>query len=520
MRTSVTLLEPMLLALLTCSGAAFGQAEFAKVSYLQFPEERVLRSVHAADFDGDGRQDLLLFLNEKGGGARTLQVHLRRDGEPAFAGEPAYERRVDDWWVAAGTGDVLDGGGEEIVFFEGQGAVALRPKTGDEGVILGRFDFLWQFPHPRRVFDWEAGLLDVDGDGRCDLMVPEPTAVHFVLRRDDMASGMGVAASFPLPETILGRRPDHLVQASNSSLSFRPRFVDSGENRLLAMETKIPAPQLVDWDGDGDLDLLVQSERLLHVALQTSPGVFESVPSLEMELPVIADRQRRLDMFYSVHLADLNGDRRCDCVIFNGDQRNDAMRTQVQVFLQGTRLRSDANPLYGDRGLPDELLVIQGFVAEPELLDIDGDGALDLTLLSVRLDELSALDTVAGGGQVDVDLYAFRNTNGQFSRTPDVYRRTSVQSKDMGRGSRDRLSLRFLGDVTGDGIMELLERSESGRLKLLYMRRGRGGLEILPKALWNRTIPEDAEVEVLEGSRGAPELVVLEKHQLMHVRFQ
>ena len=157
-----------------------------------------------------------------------------------------------------------------------------------------------------------------------------------------------------------------------------------------------------------------------------------------------------------------------------------------------------------------------GFAGGARLLDIDGDAAPDLVVSAVRPD---LIDQLTGGAtdSIEVELTVFLNNGRGFSRRPDLTHRVRVPTGGM------NASVRFLTDVNGDGVRDLLAREEPERLSLHLVRAdGKGGrLEVLDRPLWELRVDEDARVRFAERPEapGRPDLLVLEEAQILHVRF-
>jgi hypothetical protein len=489
------------------------------------PEGTQVRDAIYEDVDGDGAPDLVVAAIEwEPKYKRSLRIHLDRAGsfraEPDFLVSPVWEGSV-----AYAVADVHPDKGKEVVLFSANATWVWRPRANEKErlVKLAPTSFLWQFPEPGYVFAWQAAVQDWNGDGRTDIVVPEPDGYRLLLQTP---KGFAKASAIAVPDA------GDVELASPSTMRTRARrlrkravvkFSLGGAaprhlGPLLNITDSVPAPHFLDFDGDGAPDLLSSSDEALYVWKQQKGGTFGAKPDGNYELPVIVDRDRKLDVSFSSHAVDLNRDRRVDCVVFTGDQRSKDVRTQVQVFLQGTRGKSPKSPLFGTEGLPDQLLVLKGFAGNPRFDDVDGNGYPDLLVGTLRPDLIDTL-RAAGGEHVQAELHVFLNRKGRFERRPDLTHRTNVQAKSL-RVRRPVLMARFFGDVTGDGVSDLLLRDEAESLKVLMTRRTRRGLSIHGRALWELTIDRYATVRLPEARRGrTPELLILERSQILRARF-
>ena len=100
----------------------------------------------------------------------------------------------------------------------------------------------------------------------------------------------------------------------------------------------------------------------------------------------------------------------------------------------------------------------------------------------------------------------YRNEGGTFSKRPILTDKLSIPIEG------DDFQFAFIGDVTGDGLSELLVRYDADRLRLYMVRRGRNEWTIHDQPLWERRINEDANIRFSVGS--TPELLVIEEQQI------
>jgi hypothetical protein len=286
-----------------------------------------------------------------------------------------------------------------------------------------------------------------------------------------------------------------------------------GPAPYLWVRESVPAAQIVDFDGDGDRDLLFLTTHALQVWIQEPRGTFASAP-LVLANPVPVDRQRELDVSFTAESLDLDGDHKVDCVISAGDKRSESVRTQMLVFL-ARAVKAGEPPLFGAQGTPAQLLVLDGFARPLAFEDVDGDGRPDLVAGSVRPDLIDGI-RAAASERVEAEVYVYKNTGSGFSKRPDLVHKLSIQA-----GGLD-LVARFAGDVTGDGVSEFIERADKNALKVHMVRRGRdGALSIVDKPVYEMPLADDARV-LMPGrlAKGTWDLFVIEKEAVRCASFR
>lgn len=523
-------------SMLLVAGAASGDPKpFGTVTTIQLQKQRTVQAATLADVDGDGLDDLVIATSRRAKrNERSIEVHLRRREGDVFVAAPDFSFDVPEDVSAFAVGDVHEDPGSEIVLFAASGAFAWRPKGPEDQrfVKLVTGSFLWQLPDPKEVFVWQGGVRDLDGDGLADIVLPEPDGWRVAMQRrsKDGIAGFPLVSAPRVPgdsiadatQPMGARKLDAKAKRKEVkiAITFGGDDDPNATHDLVDVTESCPAPQFIDWNADGRGDLVAQTTHELQVWLQKDDGTFPDAPDGRYELPVAADRERRLDVSYSALVADLDGDQRADCVLIAGDKRSDDVRTQVLIYLQGRSGAPDpSSPLFGAQGLPTQLLRIGGFAGSPQLVDVDGDGRRDLVVGSVRLDGALDMAKAAGKGTLDAEIYVYRNRGKGFSDKPDLTFDIAVKAEGL-RKSRDALTARFIADVTGDGVRDLLLRDDSEHVRLLMTRRTRDGLTIVDQPVWEMHVESGADVVVRENPRGGPaELLVVEDAQVLHVRF-
>ncbi|MEN8148857.1 MAG: VCBS repeat-containing protein [Planctomycetota bacterium] len=525
-------LSLLVIAVLAGPLASLATAGPGKVTSLQVPKGTRIRAAAMRDMNADGRPDLVVATNTWAHPVRRhLRIHLRRDGDVCFDAKPDFVRELVPGVVAFAVGDVENEPGHEVVFFTARGVYAWRP-GGDEKTVERRLlsgDFLWQLPDESDTTYFWSGVRDVDGDGLDDLMFPEPGGYRIALQRRDGKSPPSFAAlTAPRIPPLFGefeaasqggaqlkaRRRARQLEVS-IKLGGDAKPLDESE---LSVVDAVPVPRFTDWDGDGRKDLVALSGEALLVWSQRKQGGFERFPAIVQEFPVEMDQGRRFDLSFGAHSADLNGDRRMDCVILAGDRRSEDIRTQILVYLNGFgKGKSAEQPLFGAKGQPQQVLIVGGIVGAVELSDVDGDGSPDLVLGTVQIDTLDAI-RAASSGKVEASLRVYLNRRGAFSRQPDLVYDIEIASEDIEEAGR-RLQARFIPDMSGDGVRELYVRDGPKSFRIHLVRKTSKGLAVFPRALDEHKVGKRAEIEIVERGKGPPEIVIREGAQIHHVRY-
>lgn len=504
-------------------------ASLARTSSIAMPEGARVESALTIDMDADGNADLVIASSSASG--RRLSIHLRQKEGNAFSSTPDATLDLTPDVVCFAAADLHADAGREIVLYNAGGVFLWRWRALEESARIQRLfacDFMWQWPDRRDTPAWQASVADIDGDGLEDLAIPEPGKFAIALQRKDAD---GKRRFEPLVRLSPGSEPDleHKlgldrtaeVRQTNAkrrgSISITGGGIQldtsgSGPGPYLWIQESVPAAQLVDFDGDGDIDVLFLTSDSLEVFVQEPRGAFKPGP-LVLKNPVTVDRTRELDVSYMARSLDLDGDKRVDCLISAGDKRAKDVRTQVLVFIQKF-VKSGESPLFGRDGAPMQVLVFDGFARPLAFDDVDGDGRPDLVAGAVRPDLIDGL-RAAASERIDAELYVYRNTGAGFSKRPDLVQKMSIQAGGL------EITARFLGDVTGDGIADLFERADKNALRVHLVKKTKDGFSVIEKPIYEMQLAEDSRL-LLPGriARGTKDIFVLEKEAVRCATFR
>ena len=522
-----------LLSLLLGASSVWAQGKFGETNILQLPKGYERSGVIIDDVDGDGQHDIIVAIAEDVPKARAeLRVHLHKPNGGGFSGAPDYSFKLPADVIGFSVGDLAEDEGREILVVSAKTALVWRPRqSGKERFRrIATISLLWQLPRLTDVLALPKLVRDLNGDRLDDLLIPEPGGYR-VLLQERAGAQTSFKAQAPLvvdpdqSRTYTGGGNIRKGFSINIPISREMKDSNSLVSRrtLIALNETVPVPWVVDFDGDRDLDIIARGPEKLFVFLQGTGGQFSSSPDLTLTTPLVADRSRAVDISYSSHFLDLDGDRLCDCVTLGGDQDADKARTQVLTYLQkrgrGDTAKSKAAPLFGPKGLPQQLILLLGFAGQTHFSDVDGDGRPDLVVATLRPDLIDILGS-KGKEKIEIELLVYLNRKGTFSKQPDFRRSLKIKVAGFKNISTRKLA-RFFGDLTKDGTAELLVQDRPEKLNVFLTKKNRDGtIQVFDRPLATFEMHEKAHViSSSPNDPGKPYIVALEGNLIRYLRL-
>jgi hypothetical protein len=503
------------------SSYSVGQG-IAKITTIQLPKgsSRIQEALHQ-DINGDGRPDLILSVGDTHRRfGRSLHIHFRatKNAKSPFTQTPDVKVAIPPSVTAFGIGDVYGDSQAELIWFGARGVYSYRHNAPEQSrtTKLLACEFLFQYAHPQSALAWQAGIQDLNGDGLVDLIVPERNGYRIAIQRRSKQGVVQFEGQFmklPDPQLETGSQTRG-IQGSTRGNSF-DITLDVGtatpNSPLVDISDEIPTPKLVDWNADGHLDLIAKQGDHVFIWTQSDTNKFTTKPNYDLTFPIDGKRTW-LDPSFNSWITDFNRDQRADSILFSKDRDSDRVRTHVMFFEQTP---GKPNPLY-HAGIPQQLLVIDGFLSASRIDDIDGDGWKDLQVAAWRLD---ALDQIQGSKTIDVEFYVYLNKRGKFSRRPDLTYEETLEAAAMRGGRRNRVFAQFFGDINGDGIRELLIRNRPDHIKIMMIRKRGGQLKMFDRPLHEMTVATKSRLKILDSKKGFAGLLVMEGSQVLVVTY-
>jgi hypothetical protein len=250
--------------------------------------KRQYEALAPADFNGDGRLDLLLWDPER---TALDMVRFDEKGRIAYA-----DQAMVLLWTnpSCETGDFNgDGRGDGVCLDPGSGT--LRTLQFDDSGVLSLFREIDGYPFQGRDLILGSAY-DMNGDGRDELVVEEDGAISLVSFSDSLDAFEGnVAAGIGAPFRTSfgdfdgdGLRELVVIQIETGALAMHHLGPDLQVTRRTELPPEAPSVRIYkytwDWDGDGRNDLVLKDQDsgdIRIVRFDADGAVIESTPVLE-----------------------------------------------------------------------------------------------------------------------------------------------------------------------------------------------------------------------------------------------
>lgn len=413
-----------LAALLLAATAAAGAPPRFRVQALAVDGD--VASLVAADFDGDGRKDLLAVYTtgvppyQK----RFFALFWNRAG--VFAPRPDLTLSVDEAEACAFDVGRPGNGADELLLITPRGISAKAfpqrvpgaPRKLVEQPTFFHQPILGQLPRVRV-------MADIAGPDSRDLLVPS----------------LGSLA-------IFRRAGDRYEKAAEVEMDME---VGGGPRRNQGIEVRygFPALHVADTDGDGLRDIIAAQEDRIAIYRQGPGFTFHPQPDFSRDFAVrtAADHRERGTSATAL-VADLDGDGIADLII------------RKQVFEGVTSARSTSYVFFGRKDgyprQPAQILESEGVtLLQPQLVDLNGDGHPDLVMPYTSFGVFALIRMLtAKTAKVTFQIFPFEPRARRFSPEPATER--SLVFRIPLAGDSDLQAVSLAADVTGDRRPDLI----------------------------------------------------------------
>jgi hypothetical protein len=381
-------------------------------------------SIALEDLDGDGDVDPVI-ASARATGPRTTERYLTFYRIENGAARETRQERVPDDVVAFALGNFAAAPGLDLLYVTAQ-SVFVVGAQGPRSLLSGR-RLMFTMPSAEALPYWH-GVVDLDGDGRDDLVLPDPDG--YELYRQTEARELTAAGRVDAESEFAKELPARLARIAPGTRPVVTRRV---------LRSVFPAR----IDADPRLDLVTLRQDMVVGFLQRPDGTFESEPSVLRRLvsprtgPIFG--RAEIGASPAVKHGDVDGDGRVDFVVPEQDVKE--LVTRLRIFLSKTP--ADGAPDAGDTSeadarrpgrmpaeRPSQVIKLSSITLEPELVDVNGDGYLDLGATTFRSDRLLSLSGPLRSIDFTHYVFLFQPERGRFSTRPDVSIDASWELRD------------------------------------------------------------------------------------------
>jgi hypothetical protein len=393
-----------------------------------------------ADFDGDGRVDLLSvsFTEMPPDEAREVRLHFQRpDGSLPSA---------PDWVGALPTGaavydiaDLPDSPGSDLLLLTRRGVTVLS----FSGKTARRRDIAIEGPALIAVAADERGLDRItmartDLGPEIRLLIPGFLECVILTPEGEVVSRLEISgrANYFMPP-----RPGPLISGSEIEIHFDHPRLNAG-----------------DVNGDGRVDLVAADRHEIQVFNQREDGSFPRHADQSVAVGRVSERDHILSSGnLAIDLQDLNGDGRADLLI---------SQTQGGLFKARSENRIHLNRDGSwDLESPDQVFTNENGMATVQLLDLDGDGLVELIDGRIPMGTLQLVELLLTK-DIDAEVAVYRaKKGGLFHETPWFTRSLEIAfnfdtSRPMG------FFPNYKADLNDDGHKDLLTSGKGNEIEV------------------------------------------------------
>jgi len=403
------------------------------------------------------------------------------DGTPAS--ETLAEYPVPTDVVAFGVGDLLGVGSRSILYFTAQSVFQLDAK-GKPLPVLRDLRSFFTMPSRDALPFWNA-VVDLDGDDRDDLLLADPRG-YAVYHQSASESGGSTL-----------KRVGYLeVGSSYATEPLRRRRRTARDEGPIVMWRSLRELVPTDLNADRRIDLVAMKRERLLGFVQQADGTFASEPAIRHRL--VSERGAPLGQVSAapppaIAQGDVDGDGRADYAVPELDLED--LSTRLRIFFAGPEGLPEA---------PSQIIKLSSLGTLPELVEVNGDGHLDLGITVFRSDRLLSLSA----GEIrtlDFTYYAFLYDPAQrsFSRAPDLRFDASwtvpegEESIDDQDSEQEPGFIRFSGDFDADGVNDALLFTADGDFSVYPVRvegPDRRSIQVDSKPLLSQRVPPTESV--------------------------
>ena len=398
------------------------------------------------DLNGDLAEDILVLHNRsrfpEPYAERYLSVFLQKNG--LWNERPTQTLHLDHDEIVFDIGNTDGDSICDLFFLKADGVYARKWTTDHYDTALQcilKTPSIFSAPDPNKLCRYTFAQ-DIDGDAVSELVLPQ-THTLCIYAKDSQGT-------YVLSKSLWISPDIELNTSENLVFSFR-----------------LPSFQLKDFNADKTPDLLLLSQDRLDVYIQhenhEGPRNPSSLipPDLRYRMGARNIHPTALEPLAPtatiLETCDLNRDGYVDVLLSKASRAGfTANISQIQIYLNKNG-RFDF--------LPDQILTVENFGSEHVIKDFNGDGLLDLALLTFRIGFAQAAKFFITKKASNAYEFFLMRADNTYAKKPDgkIAFSRAVRIQDIFGSS---LCQSFDGDFNGDGFHDFLMGTDTNTISI------------------------------------------------------
>jgi hypothetical protein len=227
------------------------------------------------------------------------------------------------------------------------------------------------------------------------------------------------------------------------------------------LEIRFDFPRLNtgDIDGDGHRDLIVADRHEVRIFLQREDATFPRVADTTLAVERVSKNDHmRSSGNLAIDAVDVNRDERADLVISHSSGGLFRPRSQTSIHLN-----RDGQ---FDLSEPDQVIGSKGSIATVQLVDIDGDGAVELIEGRIPMGVLTLVEALITK-DIDVEVSVYHTSGGELFESAPWFKVNFEVPINLDTNQPMGFYPNYDADVNGDGHIDLL-MARNGNLIEVY----------------------------------------------------
>ena len=420
--------------------AQFSLALSFKIADIHLPVD--VKRYEVIDLNGDSLKEIIVFGEEKNNG---VSVHILWQTSQGFLQKNVQSFVPDARSIICDFGDIVGDNKMEFLMITNSGIIfyaqqhnqfILKPKQALKVQSVFRVK-------PRQALPYWNFARNITPQGKDEILVPQFQKTVIYSFAD---STWQVIGSLNLPARANIRSLPNLS-------------IDYSLNQIF----------ISDCNQDGLADILSRENDKFNLFFQSNSHHFSRQPNVVFDMKFTPEEPKYAEETSITSIKDINNDGILDLIANKTAARENLLnpQSQIQIYLG----KKDARQLWSLT--PDQIIVSSGVQFNEQMVDLNGDGKLDLSIPSIQLG-LMRIIKILLTKSVTVNVRLFQMAaNDKYPEQPNVIKKFTIKfnfniGNDSASGGGIVPVFNVDGDYNGDGLHDLITTIDQRHLDFYF----------------------------------------------------